>query len=40
VDVNGEDDGGGRRHQATTNPVMATKVGVADDDGIGGRRRR
>jgi hypothetical protein len=24
----------------TTNPVMATMTAVADDDGIGGRRRR
>jgi hypothetical protein len=24
----------------TTNPVMATMTAVADDDGVGGRRRR
>jgi hypothetical protein len=36
VDDNGEDDDGIRRHQATTNPVMATMAGVADDDGVGG----
>ena len=40
VDDNGEDDDGIRRHQATTNPVMVTMAAVADNDGIGGRRRR
>jgi hypothetical protein len=42
VDDNGEDEGGSR-HQATTNPVMATMatmVAVADDDGVSGRQRR
>jgi len=36
VDDNGEDDDGIRRHQATTNLVMATMAAVADDDGVGG----
>ncbi len=33
------DDGGGRQHQATTNPVMVTMAAVADDDSVGGRTR-
>jgi hypothetical protein len=40
VDDNGEDDNGIRRHQATTNPVLTTMAGVADNDGVGGRRQR
>ena len=39
VDNKNEDDSGGRWHQATTNPMMATMVAVADNDGDGGRRR-
>jgi hypothetical protein len=35
-----EDDGDGRRHKATTNPMMATMAAVADNDGDGGRRRQ
>ncbi len=30
------DDGGGRQHQATTNPMMVTMAAVADNDGDGG----
>ena len=42
VEDNGEDVGvatGGTKQQATTNPVMATMAAVADNDGVGGRRR-
>jgi len=40
VDDNGEDDDGIKRHQATTNPMMATMAAVADNDGVGGRQRQ
>jgi hypothetical protein len=40
LDDKDEVDGGGRWHQATTNPMMVTMVVVADKDGDGGRRRR
>jgi hypothetical protein len=35
-----EDDSRGRRHKATTNPMLATIKAVADNDGDGGRRRQ
>ena len=40
VDDKDKDDSGGRRHQATTNPMMATMVAVADSDGDDRRRRQ
>jgi hypothetical protein len=40
LDNKDEDEGAGRRHKATTNPMMATMVAVADNDGNGGRRRQ
>jgi hypothetical protein len=40
VDNNGEDEGGSRRHQLTTNPVMVSMAAVADDDGVDGQQRQ